>query len=101
VNGTRSTAREWQQARLIGAAIRASRRRAGLTQIELAARLSESGHACQQGAVSRMELGKSRLMLSTFVNVIRAIGRDPGRVLSRALKAPKRDGAIGPEAPSA
>ena len=40
-----------------------------------------------QAEVSRIERGKTRLMLCTYVDVVRAIGRDPGTLLTRVLKA--------------
>ena len=62
-----------------------ARKAAGLTQVELAKRLGEF-----QSFVSRYERGERRLDVVEFLEVAKAIGIDPRRLLGELMKPPKR-----------
>lgn len=62
--------------------LRHARVRAGLSQMELAARLSEP-----QSFVSRFERGERRLDVLEYIQVASAIGIDPATHLRKVMKA--------------
>jgi transcriptional regulator with XRE-family HTH domain len=57
------------------------RKGAGLTQVELAARLGTP-----QSYVSKVELGERRLDVVEFVDYVTALGGDPVRLLRTVMK---------------
>lgn len=62
-----------------------ARKKAGLTQVELAQKLSRP-----QSFVSKYELGERRLDVVEFLEVAKALGAKPEKVLKRlALRAGK------------
>ena len=58
--------------RVVGAALEAARRKANLTQVELAARLGKP-----QSVVSGYENGRRRVDVVEFLLIARALGVDP------------------------
>jgi transcriptional regulator with XRE-family HTH domain len=58
--------------KVVGAALEAARRRANLTQVELARRLGKP-----QSVVSGYEAGKRRVDVVEFLLIVRALGADP------------------------
>ncbi|MBI3781934.1 MAG: helix-turn-helix transcriptional regulator [Deltaproteobacteria bacterium] len=62
-----------------------ARKAAALTQTELAERLGEF-----QSFVSRYERGERRLDVVEFLQVARAIGIDPHRIIRELMKPPER-----------
>jgi transcriptional regulator with XRE-family HTH domain len=81
----RAAAVKWVQPEhyeIVGAALAAARRKANLTQVELAARLGKP-----QSVVSQFEAGKRRLDLVEFVRVVRTLGADPVEVLAEVLSS--------------
>ena len=57
---------------VVGAALEADRRRANMTQVELARRLGKP-----QSVVSAIEAGKRRVDLVEFLLIARTLGADP------------------------
>ena len=57
---------------IVGATLMAARRRANLTQVELAARLGKP-----QSFVSAYEVGKRRVDVIEFLLIARTLGADP------------------------
>ncbi len=57
---------------VVGAVLAAARRKANLTQVELAQRLGKP-----QSVVSQFEAGKRRLDVVEFVGVVRTLGAEP------------------------
>ncbi len=66
------------------------RRKAGLTQIELAQKLSKP-----QSFVSKYELGERRLDVVEFLDVTEAIGVKPEKVLKQLAVRAGQDSAEG------
>ncbi len=62
--------------------MREARRRAGLTQHELAGRLGKP-----QSFVAKYEGGERRLDVVEFVKVAQALGSDPARLMKRLAKS--------------
>jgi predicted transcriptional regulator len=62
---------------VVGAALAAARRKANMTQVELAALLRKP-----QSVVSGYESGKRRLDVVEFVLVVRTLGADPLEVFA-------------------
>ena len=58
--------------------LRAERKKAGVTQVELALRLGIT-----QSVVSKIERGERRLDVVEFIFVVRALGADPAEVLKK------------------
>lgn len=58
-----------------------ARKDAGLTQVELADRIGQ-----RQTFISKVELGERRIDVAEFVEIARAIGIDPYKLLRRAEK---------------
>jgi transcriptional regulator with XRE-family HTH domain len=56
-----------------------ARKEAGITQVELGKRLG-----VRQTFVSKYELGERRLDVAEFVEVSRAIGADPHKIMRKA-----------------
>jgi transcriptional regulator with XRE-family HTH domain len=65
---------------VVGAVLAAARRKANLTQVELAARLGKP-----QSVVSAYEAGKRRLDVVEFVLVVRTLGSDPVEVFAEVV----------------
>jgi transcriptional regulator with XRE-family HTH domain len=63
--------------RIVGAALAAARRRANLTQDELAARLGKP-----QSFVSAFEVGKRRVDVVEFLLIVRTLGADPVEIFA-------------------
>ena len=61
-----------------------ARKKAGLKQSEVAAKLGKL-----QSYISKVELGERRLDVIEFSRVAQAVGLDPVRVLREVLKKPK------------
>jgi HTH-type transcriptional regulator/antitoxin HipB len=73
-------------AKQIGAAIRRARRRAGMSQTELGAKIG-----LRQATVSRLERGEAETLLSTLLDVLSALGLEiiidkRGRVSAQDLE---------------
>lgn len=66
--------------RVVGAILAAARRRANLTQVELAQRLGKP-----QSVVSQFEAGKRRVDVVEFVRVVRTLGADPVEVFAEIV----------------
>ena len=65
-----------------GAVLAAARRKANLTQVELARRLGRP-----QSVVSQIEAGKRRLDVVEFVLIVRSLGADPVEVFAEIVDA--------------
>lgn len=63
---------------VFGANFREARLKAGLTQVDVAARTG-----IQQSHVSEIESGQQNLTLSTMVNLARVVGTDVRKLLTR------------------
>ncbi len=61
----------------VGAVLAAARRKANLTQVELARRLGRP-----QSVVSQIEAGKRRLDVVEFLAIVRTLGADPVEVFA-------------------
>ena len=68
--------------KVVGAALEAARRRANMTQVELAARLGKP-----QSVVSGYEAGKRRVDVVEFLLIVRTIGADPVEVFGEIIGA--------------
>jgi transcriptional regulator with XRE-family HTH domain len=81
---------------IVGAALAAARRRASITQVELARRLGKP-----QSVVSAFEAGKRRVDLVEFVLIARVFGADPveifGEIANCRLIPEVRHGGTGHE----
>ena len=66
---------------VVGAVLAAARRKANLTQVELAQRLGRP-----QSVVSQIEAGKRRLDVVEFVLVVRTLGADPVEVFAEIVR---------------
>jgi len=62
---------------VVGAALEAARRRANMTQVELARRLGKP-----QSVVSAIEAGKRRVDIVEFLLIIRTLGADPVEIFT-------------------
>ena len=62
--------------------LRAERKKAGVTQVELALRLGIT-----QSAVSKIERGKRSLDVVEFVSLVRALRADPPEVIATVERA--------------
>ena len=67
---------------VVGAALEAARRKANLTQVELARRLGKP-----QSVVSAYEAGKRRLDLVEFVLIIGMLGADPVEIFAEIVRS--------------
>jgi transcriptional regulator with XRE-family HTH domain len=67
---------------IVGSALAAARRKANLTQVELARRLGKP-----QSVVSSYESGKRRLDLVEFVLIARTLGADPLGILAEIVSS--------------
>lgn len=67
---------------VVGTVLAATRRKANLTQVELARRLDKP-----QSVVSQFEAGKRRLDLVEFVLVVRTLGADPVEVFAEIARS--------------
>lgn len=70
----------------------AERKRAGVTQVELAERLSPCGLDMTQSVISKVERGERRLDVVEFIFFMRALGRDPAEVIAKVEEAFPRSG---------
>jgi transcriptional regulator with XRE-family HTH domain len=64
----------------VGAALEAARRKANMTQVELARRLGKP-----QSVVSGYEAGKRRVDLVEFLVIVRALGADPVEIFAEIV----------------
>jgi transcriptional regulator with XRE-family HTH domain len=71
--------------KIVGEIVAAARRRANLTQDELAARLQKP-----QSFVSAFEAGKRRVDVAELLLIVRAIGADPLEIFGSILSAIRR-----------
>jgi predicted transcriptional regulator len=67
---------------VVGAALAAARRRANMTQVELARQLRKP-----QSVVSGYEAGKRRVDLIEFLTIVRALGADPAEVFAEIVRS--------------
>jgi transcriptional regulator with XRE-family HTH domain len=67
--------------RVVGAALEAARRRANMTQVELARRLGKP-----QSVVSGYENGKRRVDVVEFLLIARTLGADPGEIFAEIAR---------------
>jgi transcriptional regulator with XRE-family HTH domain len=67
---------------IVGAALIAARRKANLTQIELAQRLGK-----QQSMVSAIEAGKRRVDLVEFLLIVKSLGADPVEIFAEIARS--------------
>jgi transcriptional regulator with XRE-family HTH domain len=67
--------------RVLSDLLRTARRKAKLTQQKLAQKLAKP-----QSFVAKYEKGERRLDVVEFVQVVRAIGADPGRLMKALLR---------------
>jgi predicted transcriptional regulator len=67
---------------VVGAVMGAARRKAKITQVELARRLGRP-----QSVVSQFEAGKRRVDLVEFLATVRAMGGDPVEIFAEIVKA--------------
>ena len=70
----------------------AERKGAGVTQVELAERLSPRGLDMTQSVISKVERGERRLDVVEFIYFMRALGRDPTEVIAKVEAAFPRSG---------
>jgi transcriptional regulator with XRE-family HTH domain len=69
--------------KLVVAALVRARKKAGVTQLQLAATIGQ-----RQTFISKYELGERRLDIAEFLEICRAIGADPQKLLRAAEKSP-------------
>ncbi|HEX3666841.1 MAG TPA: helix-turn-helix transcriptional regulator [Rhizomicrobium sp.] len=77
--------------KIVGKRLETARKKAGVTQVELAKRLGKP-----QSFVSSYESGQRRVDLLEFASIVRAIGGDAGAVAEEifgALETPRRQNA--------
>ena len=67
--------------RILCAALVQARKGAGLSQHELAHKLKRS-----QSFIAKIEVGERRIDVVEFIEIARALGREPAELLSRALE---------------
>jgi predicted transcriptional regulator len=67
---------------VVGAALEAARRKANLTQVELARRLRKP-----QSVVSGYEAGKRRVDLVEFMVIVRALGAYPVEIFAEIVRS--------------
>jgi transcriptional regulator with XRE-family HTH domain len=67
---------------VVGAALEAVRRKANLTQVELAGRLGKP-----QSVVSAYEAGRRRVDLVEFLLIVRTIGADPVEIFAKIVRS--------------
>ena len=78
--------------KVVGAALAAARRKANLTQSELAALLGKP-----QSVVSGYENGRRRVDLVEFLLIVRTLGADPVGIFSEIVGSiPRETGAVHP-----
>ena len=70
---------------IVGAVLAAARRKANLTQAELARRLGKP-----QSVVSQYEAGKRRLDVVEFVLIARTLGADPVEIFAEIARSVAR-----------
>jgi len=68
--------------KIVGEILAAARRRANLTQDELAARLQKP-----QSFVSAFEAGKRRVDIAEFLLIVRTLGADPVEVFAEIVRS--------------
>jgi transcriptional regulator with XRE-family HTH domain len=68
--------------KIVGEILAAARRRANLTQDELAARLQKP-----QSFVSAFEAGKRRVDVAEFLLIVRTLGADPVEVFAEIVRS--------------
>jgi ribosome-binding protein aMBF1 (putative translation factor) len=71
-----------EQYEIVGAALAAARRKANLTQVELATRLGKP-----QSVVSQIEAGQRRVDLIEFLLIVRALGADPVEIFGEVVRS--------------
>ena len=71
---------------VVGAVLAAARRKANLTQVELARRLGKP-----QSVVSGYENGRRRVDLVEFLLIVRTLGADPVEVFGEIMAAQPRE----------
>lgn len=67
--------------RILCAALVQARKSAGLSQHELARKLKRS-----QSFIAKIEVGERRIDVVEFIEIARALGREPAELLARALE---------------
>jgi transcriptional regulator with XRE-family HTH domain len=67
---------------VVGAALEAARRKANLTQVELAALLGKP-----QSVVSGYENGRRRVDVVEFLLIVRTIGADPVKIFAEIVRS--------------
>jgi transcriptional regulator with XRE-family HTH domain len=78
--------------KIVGAALEGARRKANLTQVELAARLGKP-----QSVVSGYEAGKRRVDVVEFLLIVRTLGADPVDIFTEIVASiPRETGAARP-----
>jgi transcriptional regulator with XRE-family HTH domain len=79
------TAVKWVQSehyQVVGAALAAARRKANMTQVELARRLGKP-----QSVVSGYENGRRRVDVVEFLSIVRALGANPVGVFAEIVRS--------------
>jgi transcriptional regulator with XRE-family HTH domain len=79
------TATKWVQPKhyqAVGAALAAARKRANVTQVELAALLGKP-----QSVVSAIEAGQRRVDVVEFLRIARALGADPVEIFAEIAQS--------------
>jgi transcriptional regulator with XRE-family HTH domain len=69
-----------EQYLMVGAALAAARRKANITQVELASRLRKP-----QSVISAIEAGTRRLDLVEFLLIVRTLGADPVEIFAEIV----------------
>jgi transcriptional regulator with XRE-family HTH domain len=67
---------------IVGSALAAARRKAKITQVELAARLGKP-----QSVISAIEAGQRRVDLVEFMVIVRALGADPVEIFAEIARS--------------
>ena len=67
---------------VVGAALAAARKRANITQVELAARLGKP-----QSVISAIEAGQRRLDVVEFLVIVRTLGADPVEIFAEVVRS--------------
>ena len=68
-------------------ALIATRKEAGLTQVDVASRLNRRGFDLSQSMISKIERLERRLDVVEFIYFIRALGGDPVEVMAKVMAA--------------
>ena len=79
------TAAKWVQPKhheIVGAVLAAARKRANITQVELAARLGKP-----QSVISAIEAGQRRLDVVEFLVIVRTLGADPVEIFAEVVRS--------------